>query len=33
VQDGHDADAEVIYLQARLADMYAVCTGKIIGAR
>lgn len=33
VQDGHDADAEVIWLQAKLADMYAVCTGKIIGAR
>jgi hypothetical protein len=27
--DGHYADAEVIYLQTRLADLYAVRTGKI----
>lgn len=29
VQDGRDADAEVIYLQTLLANQYAVCTGRV----
>jgi len=29
VQDGRDADAEVIYLQVLLANQHAVCTGQV----
>lgn len=32
VQDGHDADAKVIYLQGLLTDMYEVCTGQVLKA-
>jgi hypothetical protein len=33
VQDAHDADAEVIYLQTLLQTQYAVCTGQLTRAR